>query len=143
LAISFAILCAGTGADGNSSFTISGSSLLTAASFDYETTNSYSIRVQSSDQGALYFEKQFTITVNNVSVPPIFGTGGTVIITNHITFCFTGEAGSKVVIERCLNLSPVAVWTSLATNTLGAAPSCYTDPGPATNSQCYYRLRVQ
>ena len=34
--------------------------------FDYETKDSYTIRVRSTDQGALWFEKQFTITVTDV-----------------------------------------------------------------------------
>jgi hypothetical protein len=64
-------------------------------------------------------------------------------ITNQITFCFSGEAGTSVVVERCLDLTPPADWTPLVTNTLGATPTCYTDPDPVTYPQCYYRLRVQ
>ncbi len=60
----------GTGDADNGSFTIDGTSLKTAAVFDYETKNSYSIRVRVSDSGALTFETQFTITVT----PLIAGT---------------------------------------------------------------------
>jgi len=35
--------------------------------FDYETKSSYSIRVRTTDSGGLYFEKQFTITINDVT----------------------------------------------------------------------------
>jgi hypothetical protein len=56
-------LVAGTGNTDNASFNISGVSLRTSEVFDYETQNSYSIRVRSTDQGGLYFEKAFTITV--------------------------------------------------------------------------------
>ncbi len=59
-------LVAGTGGEDNASFDISGSTLLTAAIFDYETKNSYSIRVRSTDQGDLWCEKVFTITVTDV-----------------------------------------------------------------------------
>ena len=38
-------LVSGTGSTDNASFTISGNQLLTAASFDFEAKNSYSIRV--------------------------------------------------------------------------------------------------
>jgi hypothetical protein len=62
-------LVAGTGSGDNSSFNISGSSLRNSVVFDYETKSSYSIRVRSTDQGGLYTEKQFTITVNNVAEP--------------------------------------------------------------------------
>ena len=66
-------LVSGTGDTDNASFTIGGAggnSLLTAASFDFETKPSYSIRVRSTDQGGLWFEKQFTITVTNVNETP-------------------------------------------------------------------------
>jgi uncharacterized repeat protein (TIGR01451 family) len=64
-------LVSGTGANDNASFTIAGNHLRTAASFDYETKNSYSIRVRTTDSGALYYEKVFTITVTNGNDPPV------------------------------------------------------------------------
>jgi hypothetical protein len=65
-------LVSGTGSTDNGSFTITGSSLNTAAIFDYEAQNSYSIRVRSTDDGtpAYYTEKIFTVTVNNINDPP-------------------------------------------------------------------------
>jgi len=50
-------LVSGSGSDDNGSFTITGNTLYTAAIFDYETKNSYNIRVRSTDQGGLYFER--------------------------------------------------------------------------------------
>jgi ELWxxDGT repeat protein len=63
-------LVSGTGSTDNGSFTIEGGTLKIAASFDYETKNSYSIRVRSTDQGGLWFENQFTITVTDVNETP-------------------------------------------------------------------------
>jgi hypothetical protein len=66
-------LVSGAGDTDNASFTIggtSGNSLRTAASFDFETKSSYTIRVRSTDQGLRFFEKQFTITVTNVNETP-------------------------------------------------------------------------
>jgi len=60
-------LVSGTGSTDNSSFNISGSNLRASAVFDYETKSSYSIRVRTTDSGGLYFEKQFTITINDVT----------------------------------------------------------------------------
>ncbi|MFN6103858.1 MAG: cadherin domain-containing protein, partial [Planctomycetaceae bacterium] len=60
-------LVSGTGSTDNASFTIDGSTLKTAASFDFETKSSYSIRVRTTDQGGLSYEKQFTIRVLNVN----------------------------------------------------------------------------
>lgn len=61
----------GEGGDDNASFTIAGSQLQTVASFDYETKNSYSIRVRTTDSGTLYYEEAFNITVTNVNDPPV------------------------------------------------------------------------
>lgn len=63
-------LVAGTGGGDNGSFTISGSNLLTAASFNYEVKSNFSIRVQSTDQGGLSTQKIFAINVSNVNETP-------------------------------------------------------------------------
>ena len=85
----------GTGGTDNSSFTISGSNLQTAASFNYEVKNNYSIRIQSTDQEGLFTQKVFVINVSNVNEPPPImqdpdiAPDGTVVIrwssiANHI-----------------------------------------------------------
>ena len=57
-------LVSGSGSGDNASFTIAADGTLrTAGSFDYETTNSYSIRVRVTDQGGLSYEEAFTISV--------------------------------------------------------------------------------
>ncbi len=58
----------GSGDNDNSSFLISGDSLLCGEVFDYETKNTYSIRVQVTDDGLgnLSYEKSFTIIINDV-----------------------------------------------------------------------------
>jgi len=61
----------GGGDDDNASFTIAGTQLQTAAYFDYETKNSYSIRVRTTDSGALHYEETFTITVTDANDPPV------------------------------------------------------------------------
>ena len=63
-------LVAGTGSTDNASFNISGSNLRITASPDFETKSSYAIRVRTTDQGGLFFEKQFTITINNLNENP-------------------------------------------------------------------------
>ena len=60
----------GTGDADNGSFQIVGDTLETNASFDFETKSSYSIRVRSTDGGGLFFEKQFTVSVNDVNEAP-------------------------------------------------------------------------
>jgi VCBS repeat-containing protein len=63
-------LVGGIGAEDNGSFTISGNELKTAESFNFEARASYSIRVKTTDSGSAGFEKQLTITVENVNDPP-------------------------------------------------------------------------
>lgn len=63
-------LVTGTGSTDNASFNISGNILRITNSPDFETKSSYSIRLKTTDQGNLSFEKQFTISINNVSNQP-------------------------------------------------------------------------
>lgn len=63
-------LVSGEGSTDNASFTISGNTLKTAAIFDYETKNSYTIRVRTTDSGGLFFEQSFTISVTDVTEAP-------------------------------------------------------------------------
>ncbi len=60
-------LVSGTGSTDNASFNISGGNLRTSFVFDHETKSSYAIRLRSTDQGGLWTEKQFSITVTNVN----------------------------------------------------------------------------
>ncbi len=69
-------LVSGIGSTDNGSFTIAGGALKTAAIFDYETKNSYSIRISSTDQGGLSFEKVFAITVSEPTTHIWDGGGG-------------------------------------------------------------------
>jgi hypothetical protein len=65
--------CGGGPFNDNSSFAISGSSLRSAVSFDFETKSSYTICIRTTDSGspALSFDKQFTIAINDVNDPPV------------------------------------------------------------------------
>ena len=63
-------LVSGAGSTDNSKFTISENTLKAAEAFDFETKSSYSIRIQSSDIGGLTFQKEFTLTINNVNEAP-------------------------------------------------------------------------
>ncbi len=61
-------LVEGDGSEDNISFTISGTNLLSAVVFDFETKNSYSIRVQTDDSNGGIFVQNFTITINNIDL---------------------------------------------------------------------------
>ena len=64
------VLVSGAGSDDNDSFTISGNTLRLIASADYETKNSYAVRVRTTDGAGQSFEQPFTITVRNVNEAP-------------------------------------------------------------------------
>jgi hypothetical protein len=63
-------LATGGGDIDNGSFAIVGNQLKTAAIFDFENQNNYSIRVRVTDAGGQYFEKVFSIVVDNVNEAP-------------------------------------------------------------------------
>jgi hypothetical protein len=60
----------GEGGSGNDCFTVSSSSLHTVAPFNFEGKSGYDIRVRSTDQEGLWFEKTFTITVADANEAP-------------------------------------------------------------------------
>jgi uncharacterized delta-60 repeat protein len=63
-------LVAGSGDADNAAFNIAGSILRATNTFNFEAKSSYIIRVRSTDQGGLFTEKTFTITVINVNEAP-------------------------------------------------------------------------
>ena len=63
-------LVSGTGSTDNGAFNINGSSLRITASPNYEAKNSYGVRVRTTDQGGLWYEEAFTITINDVNETP-------------------------------------------------------------------------
>ncbi len=63
-------LVAGMGDANNLAFRTVGSQLLTDSTFDFETKSTYQIRVRSTDQGGLTFEKEFTISIQNTNDAP-------------------------------------------------------------------------
>jgi hypothetical protein len=62
-------LVSGTGSTDNASFAIVSNELRTNTPLDFETKSSYAIRVRTTDQGGLSFERQFTITVSDANEP--------------------------------------------------------------------------
>jgi hypothetical protein len=78
-------LVTGTGDTDNSAFLIVGNQLQINNSPDFETQNSYSIRVKTTDQGGLSFEKTLTIAVNNVNETPSNQAPTALIFQNAVT----------------------------------------------------------
>ncbi|KAI9129302.1 FG-GAP-like repeat-containing protein [Acaryochloris sp. CCMEE 5410] len=63
-------LVPGTGDADNAAFSIVNDQLQINASPDFETQDSYAIRVQSTDQGGLSVEKVFTVNITDVNEQP-------------------------------------------------------------------------
>jgi ELWxxDGT repeat protein len=63
-------LVSGAGDTGNALFAISGTSLLTAAAFDFESRPAHGVRVRVTDRGGLSFEKALSISVTDVDEGP-------------------------------------------------------------------------
>ncbi|MBP7031560.1 MAG: tandem-95 repeat protein, partial [Anaerolineaceae bacterium] len=64
-------LVSGAGDTDNSAFSITGNQLLSAQVFDYETKDSYSIRIRVTDQGGLWYEESFVISILDVNDAPV------------------------------------------------------------------------
>ncbi|CFX14665.1 Cadherin [Syntrophomonas zehnderi OL-4] len=65
-------LVSGVGDTDNGSFSLSGNELKTATTFSYATQNSYSIRIRATDNGGLFTEKIFTISITETA-PSVTG----------------------------------------------------------------------
>ncbi|RLS70315.1 MAG: hypothetical protein DWH99_10830 [Planctomycetota bacterium] len=61
----------GAGDADNSQFNISGSVLRATSNFDFETKSSYTVRIRATDQGGLYSEASFDISVIDANDPPM------------------------------------------------------------------------
>lgn len=68
-------LVSGVAGEDNSRFNISGSVLRLAISADFETKNSYNVRIRVTDSGGLFFEAPFVISILNVNEMPAFVKG--------------------------------------------------------------------
>ena len=70
-------LVSGSGDSDNGAFTITGNALTINASADFETKASYNIRIRATDSGAgsLTFEKQFTVSITDVTIPQVINFG--------------------------------------------------------------------
>ncbi|MDB9436099.1 DUF4347 domain-containing protein, partial [Dolichospermum lemmermannii CS-548] len=83
-------LVTGTGDTNNSLFTISANQLKTNSVFDFETKNSYSIRVKTTDQGGLSYEKQLAINISNLpEYIAIESVGNTKLVKDESNNYFT------------------------------------------------------
>jgi subtilisin family serine protease/subtilisin-like proprotein convertase family protein len=67
--VSFSLV-GGAGDTDNNLFVLTGNTLRTTSSFDFETKNTYSLRVRATDAGGLSFEKTILVSVKDVNEQP-------------------------------------------------------------------------
>ena len=67
-------LVAGTGDEDNASFTIAANALKLTPSADYETKITYNLRLRTTDQTGLTFEKAFVVTIVKLNEAPVLAT---------------------------------------------------------------------
>lgn len=85
-------LVSGNGSTNNNSFIIRNDSLLTGALFNFEAKSSYSIRLRTTDNGGLWYEKQFEVTINNANdVPTDIALSANEINENRLSRSFIGN----------------------------------------------------
>jgi len=111
-------LVGGDGSTDNASFTISGNLLRTAASFDFETKSSYSVRVRSTDQDGLFAEKTFTIVVTDINESSEFSYGFKHVNAPGADSYLIDSVGMKKYVENGLS-PPITYWGPSANKTEG------------------------
>jgi VCBS repeat-containing protein len=102
-------LVAGAGDIDNNSFVIDGNNLKTFTSFDFETQESLSIRVITTDAGNQSFEKVFTVDVVNI---------GDISIESQTTnsYCEGDTANGAITISDITNTTGDLTFSWTATN---------------------------
>ena len=95
-------LVAGAGATDNASFTIVGTQLRSNAVLNFEAKPSLSIRVRTTDQSNLFFERTFTITVTNVNEAPVLDNSGNIFAVLGVGSRQSAEMRKGVLVSDLL-----------------------------------------
>lgn len=91
-------LVGGDGDTDNAAFSISGSQLRANTSFDFETKNTFFVRVRATDAGGLSVEKSFTITVTDINE----WDAGDIVVnegSGYAIFTVSGTAGLPLTLD--------------------------------------------
>jgi hypothetical protein len=96
-------LVSGAGSTDNASFAVSGNTLQTAATFNYEAKSSFSVRVCTTDQGDLSYEKPATVQVLDVDETPCFD-GLQVLGGSNIVLRWVGVTNNEYAVRCSTNL---------------------------------------
>lgn len=132
-------LVSGAGSTDNAAFNTSGTSLRLTASADFETKSSYSLRLRSTDQGGLFFEKQFTITITNVNDAPVAVADAFATPTNIARTINTADLTSNDTDQdaHLITLTSVQSPTNGASVSLNAGVITYTPAAAFTGTATF------
>lgn len=133
-------LVSGTGSTDNSSFTIAGDALKLNAAVDFETKNSFSIRVRSTDAAGLTLEKPLTLSVVDLAefvAAPTIGDGTTQhSFVDKVVIVFDGQttiqANAFTVNKRGAGGGSVTTLATPVVNTAGQTVVTLTFSGSFT-----------
>jgi hypothetical protein len=128
-------LVAGAGDGDNGAFTIDGDLLKISNSPDFESKSTYNLRLRTTDQGGLFFEKAIAININNVNEAPI--------ATGEIVSTIKNTGDSSITIELADNItdpddvginSPVSMMTAPIAKVIASSESDFTLMAATSNS---------
>ena len=89
------MLATGPGDTDNANFTIAGNDLKLTPGADFETRNSYSVRVRATDAGGLFFEEQFILAVTDANeAPTVISLSADSIAENNEFEAIIGSLGA-------------------------------------------------
>ena len=131
-------LVAGTGSGDNGSFSVTGSNLLTATMFNYEVKSSYSIRVQSADQGGLSTQKVFAINITNVDEPPPSFSEAPSLSGSNMIIRWGSITNHKYTVQYSTNL--LKGFAVLQSNISGTPPINVHTDSVTTATQKYWKV---
>ncbi len=109
-------LVTGTGSTDNALVNISGNSLRITASPNFEAKASYAVRIRTTDQGGLTFERAFTIAITNVNEAPAISAQTRSIAENSVLNTNVGAA----IVATDPDAGTTLTYSILSGNTGGA-----------------------
>jgi len=137
-------LVAGAGDTDNGSFNIDGNRLRITDSPNYEAKNSYLVRVRSTDQDDLWFEKAITITISDLNEAPVITTAETISVVEGTTAAFTPTGSDPEASALTWSITGGADAAKFSINagvvTFASAPSFGTPTDADANNQ--YILQI-
>ncbi len=119
----------------NASFSIAGNTLNTAAIFNYEGKNSYTIQIRTTDPHGLAYTEVFTITITDVNDAPILAAIGNQSINELAALTFTATATDADLPAQPLTFSLVGApggATITSDGDFSWTPTEAQGPGPYT-----------